>query len=325
MKYRLFPKSNQKISEIGHGTWGMGSMWGPRNDRQSIDALVYSLSHGVNFIDTAWIYGEGHSESLIASALKEAKTKSIFIASKVPPKNLQWPARHHISVKEAFPLEHIIEYTEKTLINLRKEQIDLQQLHVWSDNWLEEQDWPKIIDQLKTSGKVKYFGISINDHEPNSALRMVESGLIDSIQVIYNIFDQSPEEKLLPLCQKHNVAVIARVPFDEGSLTGQLSPTTTFHKKDWRKHYFTPERLKDIELRLKPIQEIANENNFTLPQLALKFCLSHPAVTTVIPGMRKLNHVKNNLSVAELPDLSKNCTNELKKQKWLRNFYPKHG
>ena len=317
---------SQKISEIGHGTWGMGSFWGPRDDRGNINALIYAMNLGINFIDTAWMYGEGHSEEVIGSALRQNKMlNDVFIASKVPPKNFKWPARHNEHVNDTFPKSHILEYTEKSLKNLRRDYLDLQQIHVWSDNWTTQQDWLEIIQNLKASGKIKYFGISINDHEPNSALKMVESGLIDSVQVIYNIFDQSPEEKLFTLCQKMNVKIIARVPFDEGALTGNINSKTKFHKKDWRKHYFTPERLIELEKRILPIQEFAKSKNLSLAQLALQFCLSHPQVTTVIPGMRKKDHVQMNTKASELAPLTKNDLEFLKKQKWPKNFYPSHG
>lgn len=319
MQTRPFGKTNLTISEIGHGTWTMGSMWGPRDDRAAIDALVRSLELGVTFIDTAFVYGDGHSEGLIASAFKQAR-KKVFVATKVPPKNFQWPAKHHIPVSETFPADHIIKFTETSLKNLKMECVDLQQLHVWSDNWLEQGDWLTAIEKLKHEGKIKFFGVSINDHKPDSALKIVESGLIDSVQVIYNIFDQRPEEKLFPLCQKMGVAVIARVPFDEGSLTGKLTPETQFPKGDWRKHYFTPERLKETCARVEKLRFLEKDGR-TLPQAALQFCLSHPAVTTVIPGMRKIAHVEDNCAAAG-KKLSADELTELKKQAWPRNFYP---
>src|SRR3989338_127645 len=194
MQYRIFGRTGEKVSEIGHGTWTMGSMWGPRDDKAALDSLIRALELGVTFIDTAWVYGDGHGEELIAAALKKTK-KKVFVATKCPPKNFGWPARHHVPVEETFPPEHVIAYTEKSLKNLRMDCVDLQQLHVWSDNWLEKPIWLEAVEKLKRQGKIRYFGVSINDHEPDSALKIVQSGLIDSIQVIYNIFDQTPEEK----------------------------------------------------------------------------------------------------------------------------------
>lgn len=327
MQYRTFGRTNQKISEIGHGTWSMGGRWGARDDRGAINSLIQSLNLGINFIDTAWVYGEGHSEGLIASAFRESKKKA-FVATKIPPKNGHWPARHNISIEEYFPPEHIIEYTEKSLKNLRMDCVDLQQLHVWSDSWLkEDQNWLTAIEKLKQQGKIKYFGVSINDHEPNSALKIVESGLIDSVQVIYNIFDQTPEEQLFPLCQKKNVAVIVRVPFDEGSLTGMLTPDYKFHPNDWRKNYFTPESLQETCQRVEKLKKLVEEEKSVenLAQLALKFCLAHPAVSVVIPGLRQPKHVEDCIKASDGKKLSPQTLAQLKQHAWPRNFCPKYG
>lgn len=321
MRYRRFGRTGELVSEIGHGTWTMGGMWGARDDRAAIDSLVRSLELGVNFIDTAAVYGDGHSERLIASALREAK-KQAFVATKVPPKNYQWPASHEVPVAKTFPAEHIVAYTERSLKNLKTERIDLQQLHVWSDTWLGEGDWLDAIERLKSQGKIRYFGVSINDHQPDSALKIVQSGLIDSVQVIYNIFDQTPERHLFPLCEKQNVGVIVRVPFDEGSLTGTLTPDYKFHKKDWRKHYFTRERLKETCERVARLKFFVRDEIKTLSQLALKFCLSHPAVSTVIPGMRTISHVEENCAASDGKLLTKEELEELKRHAWERNFYP---
>lgn len=324
MQYRKFGQSEILVSKIGHGTWGMGGMWGPREDHTAIAALIRGLELGINFIDTAAVYGNGHSEELIASALKKHKAKDVFIASKVPPLNRQWPAREK-NVSLVFPKEHIISETEKSLKNLRRDYLDLQQLHVWQDDWLKTPEFLEAVDTLKTQGKIKCFGISINDHDPNSAIQAVESGLIDSVQVIYNIFDQTPENKLFPTCEKHNVAVIVRVPFDEGSLTGKLTPNTEFHKKDWRKYYFTKARLEETCTRVESLKHLLDENSPDLPSLALQFCLSHPSVTTVIPGMRTLSHVESNCRISDLPKLTSEKREQLKIFSWPRNYYPSHG
>jgi aryl-alcohol dehydrogenase-like predicted oxidoreductase len=321
MQYRPFGKTNLNVSEIGHGTWTMGGMWGPRNDREAINALVRSLELGVTFIDTAAVYGHGHSESLIASAFRDAKTK-VSVATKIPPKNFQWPAKSDVSVKETFPKNHIIELTELSLKNLRADSIALQQFHVWSDSWLQESDeWLEAIYSLKTQGKIKFFGISINDHDPNSALKAVSSGLIDSVQVIYNIFDQEPAEKLFPLCQKHGVAVIVRVPFDEGSLTGKITRETVFHKKDWRSRYFTKERLEETCQHIDLLCDDTKHLHKPLYQIALEFCLAHPAVTTVIPGMRTTKHVKDNCIISQGDCLQDSDLKRLKRHAWKRNYY----
>ncbi len=321
LQNKYFGQSEQTASILGHGTWTMGGHWGPRDDRGAIDALVRALEAGITFIDTALVYGDGHSESLIASALREAKKKA-FVATKIPPLDRHWPARPDSLVADTFPADHIIKSTETSLNNLRTDCIDLQQLHVWSNSWFGNGDWLEAIGQLKNAGKIRHFGISINDHDPRSALTLVESGLIDSVQVIYNIFDQSPEEELFPLCQKKNVAVIVRVPFDEGSLTGCLDFTKPFHKKDWRRFYFTEERIVETQKRIFDLKDVAQKHQMTLAQMALRFCLSHPAVTTVIPGMRTIQNVDANVAAAKLGALPQNIINELNSHAWPRNFYP---
>ncbi|MBU0504695.1 aldo/keto reductase [bacterium] len=321
MHHRPFGNTSLNVSEIGHGTWTMGGMWGPRNDRSAINALVKGIELGITFIDTAAVYGHGHSESLIASAFKEAKQK-VSVATKIPPKNFQWPAQHNIPLEETFPKKHIIELTEFSLKNLRTDCITLQQLHVWSDQWLEQGDELfETISLLKKQGKINYFGISINDHEPNSALEVVSSGLIDSVQVIYNIFDQEPANKLFPLCQKHGVAVIVRVPLDEGSLTGNITRETSFHKKDWRSRYFTKERLEETCQHVDQLRKDTQHLGKPLSHIALQFCLAHPAVSTVIPGMRTIDNVEKNCVVSGDALLKEVDLEKIKKHCWKRNFY----
>lgn len=324
MKRRVFGRTGVQVSEIGHGTWTMGSMWGPLDDAEATKSLYRSLEQGVNFIDTAFVYGDGHSEQLIGKVLKETGSKA-FVATKVPPKNYQWPARHDVPVTQTFPADHIVKFTETSLKNLARECVDLQQLHVWSDHWLTDLSWLSAVEKLKGEGKIRYFGVSINDHEPNSALKMVESGLIDSVQVIYNIFDQTPEEKLFPLCRKKNVGVIARVPFDEGSLTGKLTPGHKFPKGDWRIKYFTPERLNETCARVGKLKFLIRDEIKSLAQAALKFCLSHPAVSTVIPGMRTVTHVEENCAASDGKPLTCDELAALKNHAWPRNFYPVYG
>ncbi len=324
MKLRTFGKSGESVSEIGVGTWTMGGMWGPREDREAIDSLVLALENGVNFIDTAIVYGNGHSEELISSAFREAK-KRVFVATKAPPMNHRWPASHEVSVAEVFTKDWLIQCTEQSLKNLRSDFVELQQLHVWSDTWLTEPGWDEVlaaVATLKEQGKIRYFGVSINDHQPDTALKIVASGLIDSVQVIYNIFDQTPEANLLPLCQEKNVAVIVRVPFDEGSLTGTLTPETTFHKNDWRARYFTQERLPETCARVDKLKFLIRDEVKTMAQAALKFCLSNPAVTTVIPGMRKLPHIKDCVAASDGKFFTSAELAEIKKHAWPRNFYP---
>ncbi len=309
------------VSEIGYGAWGIGgAMWKESDDAESMIALHTAVDNGVTFFDTALAYGDGHSEQLIGRLRKEV-TAPIVIATKVPPKNQKWPAPHGIPFHEAFPKDYIIGCTERSLRHLDVEQIDVQQLHVWSDDWADADEIWSAAERLKRDGKIKAFGISVNDHQPESVVRAASTGMIDSFQVIYNIFDQSPETELLPLCIERGIAVIVRVPFDEGGLTGSITPDTTFPASDWRNHYFRGDRKREVFERVEKIKAVMGTEAVSMPELALRFILSHPAVSTVIPGMRKPAHVALNTAASDGRLLSAALRAELKLHAWPRNFY----
>jgi aryl-alcohol dehydrogenase-like predicted oxidoreductase len=319
MKKRTLGRTGWSVSEIGYGAWGIGvTWWGPTDDQESLEALRAAWDAGITFYDTAFVYGDGHSEKLIAQALTG---KAATIATKIPPKDGEWPGSPMTPVQKVFPAEWIRACTERSLKNLRRDTIDLQQLHVWSDAWLHQGEWQETITKLKQEGKIRAFGVSINDHQPNSALELVNSGIVDSVQVIFNIFDQSPAEKLFPACRAKNVGVIARVPFDEGGLTGTLTRNTTFAKGDFRGGYFRGDNLAQTVERAEKLKALLNDETRSLPDLALKFILAHPEVSTVIPGMRRAAHVASNTAVSDAHPLSAGLMAELKKHAWSRNFY----
>lgn len=310
-----------KVSEIGYGAWGIGgAQWLGGDDRESLAALRRALELGLNFIDTALAYGDGHSERLVGQVVREAP-QPVYVATKVPPKNRLWPARPGIGIREVFPYDYIIQCTEQSLRNLGLDHVDLQQLHVWNPEWIHEEDWRRAFEDLKRSGKVRFVGVSINDHQPDSALELIETGLIDTVQVIYNIFDQSPERRLFPLCQQRNIGVIARVPFDEGALTGQITAQSQFDPRDFRSFYFRGDRKRQVEERVAALRRDLAGVEGDLPEIALRFCLSHPAVSTVIPGMRKVRHVEANLAVSDKGPLDEQVLAILKKHAWEKNFY----
>lgn len=321
MRYRKLGRANFHVSEIGYGAWGIGgALWRGGRDKDALDALRLAIERGVNFIDTALAYGDGHSEELVGRVSKAAK-KKIVIATKVPPKNKLWPARPLIGISEVFPRDYIVECTEQSLKNLGVERVDLQQLHVWNPEWLASEEWRRAFEDLKKSGKAGAVGISINDHQPDSALEIVETGLIDTVQVIYNIFDQSPEAHLFPLCQKKNVGVIARVPLDEGSLTGKITEKTTFEPSDFRTFYFRGDRKKQVVEHVNALLKDLGSKEGPLPEVALRFCLSHPAVSSVIPGMRAMANVEANCAASDKGPLPKQTLAILKRHAWRRNFY----
>ncbi|MBI2119759.1 MAG: aldo/keto reductase [Elusimicrobia bacterium] len=319
MNYRVLGKTNLKISEIGFGAWAIGGgMWGKTDDQVSLKALRRSLDLGVNFIDTAAVYGKGHSEQLIAKVYRERKAQ-FLVATKIPPKNWQWPAKKGTPIKEAFPADWIREQTEKSLRNLKMECVDLQQLHVWAPNWVKENDWYETFLKLKEEGKIRFIGVSLNDHTPDESLELVQSGMADTVQVIYNIFDQSPEDNLFPLCKEKNVGVIARVPLDEGSLTGKFTKDKVFEEGDWRRDYFSPEILKETVERVEKLKFLVSEEKKSLTVGALKFCLSYPAVSTVIPGIRSIQQAEENISSSDGVLLSKELLEKLKTFRWVRD------
>ncbi len=321
MHYRRLGRTHIEVSEIGFGAWGIGKgWWGETDDRLSIRALLRALELGVTFVDTAYGYGDGHSERLIAKAFQEYRAR-VPVATKVPLKTGEWPPKPGTLAKHAFPKAWIIEHTEKSLRNLRTDCIEIQQLHIWRDEWLVETEWREAVELLQRQGKIRFFGVSLIDHAPETGLDAVRSGILDTVQVIYNIFDQSPEQELLPLCQQMDVGLIARVPLDEGGLTGSLRPDMRLDPETFQGFYFRGERLRETCARVERLKAFLREGVETLPKLALKFCLSHPVVATVIPGMRRPEHVEVNCAVPDAPDLTRQELGALKAHAWPRTFY----
>lgn len=321
MRYRKLGKTEAEISEIGFGAWGIGgNQWLGGKDDESERALRRAFELGVNFVDTALAYGDGHSEQLVGQALRSTFHR-IYVGTKVPPKNRIWPASPSTPISEVFPYDYIIESTNESLANLGVEQIYLQQLHTWTDAWTERDEWRRAAEQLKRSGKIRFFGISVAEHDPDSALEAVGTGLIDSVQVIYNIFDQTPEKNLFPLCQEKKVGVLARVPLDEGGLTGTITEETQFPPGDFRESYFRGDRKRQVMERVEALKKDLEGVPGTLPEIAIRFCLSHPAVTSVIPGMRRVASVESSCRAAAAGKLDERTLAILKRHAWNRNFY----
>jgi len=322
MKYRKLGGSGRDVSEIGYGAWGIGGVqWLGGRDDESLRAVHHAISHGLNFIDTALAYGDGHSERLVGRIVRESD-RQLYVATKVPPKNQLWPARPGIDIDQVFPYDYVMQCTEQSLRNLGVEAVDLQQLHVWNPEWIDRDDWRRAFEDLKRSGKVRAVGVSINDHDPDSALELVGTGLIDTVQVIYNVFDQSPEARLFPLALERQIGVIARVPLDEGGLTGEITPDTEFEPTDFRAGYFSGDRKRQVAERVTAIRRDLEGVPGTLAEIALRFCLSHPAVSTVIPGMRSVAHAEANAAVSDQGPLDPLTLGILRRHAWARNFYP---
>jgi aryl-alcohol dehydrogenase-like predicted oxidoreductase len=316
MRLRTFGRLGWKVSEIGYGMWGMGG-WSGSDDRESMASLELAAARGVNFFDTAQAYGEGHSEQLLAMLLKGNSGKRTFAATKVPPMNRQWPSLRGVPLADVFPRAYVRRYVDISRSNLGVDTIDLLQLHVWEDDWLDSGELAQTVAELKREGAIRAFGISQNRWEPWNGIRAVRSGLVDAVQVIYNIFDQAPEDELFPACRQNQVAVIARVPFDEGSLTGGLTLKSTWPEGDWRGTYFVPENLKASVAHADALKPLLPAGA-SMAELALRFILSNPDVSAVIPGMRKLANVEANVAASEAGPLSPELIARLRAHRWDR-------
>jgi aryl-alcohol dehydrogenase-like predicted oxidoreductase len=318
---RTLGRTGLEVSEIGYGAWGIGgTMWLGADDDESVRALNRAIDLGINLIDTALGYGNGHSEELVGQVVR-SRSERVVVTTKIPPKNMTWPAPDGIDPEEAFPAEWVRRCTERSLGNLGLDTIDVQQFHVWSDEWVGRGSWLEGIEALKAEGKIRAFGVSINDHQPSNALKLIESGAVDSVQVIYNVFDQSPEDELLDACSENGVGVLARVPFDEGSLTGRIGPDTEFPEGDFRNNYFRGDRLQQVDERVGAIVDELGISRDDLAEVALRYVLSHPAVSSVIPGMRSVRNVERNAAVGDGRGLPAEQVSALKRHRWDRNFY----
>jgi aryl-alcohol dehydrogenase-like predicted oxidoreductase len=316
MKYRRFGRSGWMVSEVGYGMWGMGG-WTESDDSESLVALQLSVELGCNFFDTAWGYGAGHSEGLLGQLVRANPGKKLYTATKIPPKNFTWPSRREFTLDDCFPPDHIEEYVHKSLANAGLESFDLMQFHVWEDSWVKDDRWAKKMDDLKREGLIHAVGISLNRWEPWNGVQAVRSGLIDAVQVIYNIFDQNPEDELFPACREMDVAVIARVPFDEGTLTGTLTLDSKWPEGDWRNTYFVPENLQSSIAHAEALRPLIPAG-MSMPEMAMRFILNEPTVSTIIPGMRKEKHVRANIACSDAGPLPESLHQALRAHRWVR-------
>ena len=316
MKYRTFGRTGWKVSEIGYGMWGLASWTG--SEEKEVDAsLDLAVELGCNFFDTAWAYSEGLSETIANRMLKRNADKQLYVATKIPPKNFIWPSKREFTLDACFPPDHIIEYTEKSLKNLGVDTIDLQQFHVWEDGWAGDERWQEAVSRLKEQGKIRAMGVSVNRWEPNNCLQTLKTGYIDAVQVIYNIFDQAPDDQLFPLCDTLDIGIIARVPFDEGTLTGNLTEDTTWPEDDWRSTYFVPANLESSVAHADSLRPLVPKG-MTMAEMALRFILCNETVSTIIPGMRNTKHARQNIGTSDGKRLPKDLLVELKKHRWDR-------
>jgi len=321
MNTRTLGRTGIEVSEIGYGAWGIGgSQWLGAQDDESLTSLRRAIELGLTFIDTALAYGRGHSEELVGQVVRE-QDHHIVVATKVPPKNQAWPAPDGIDPDEAFPGEWVRRCTERSLSNTGLDVLDVQQLHVWSDEWVGRGDWLETVQALKDEGKIRAFGVSINDHQPANAIELIKTGVVDTVQVIYNVFDQTPEDELFAACSEHGVGVIVRVPFDEGALTGSVGPDTEFPEGDFRNEYFRDDRRAQVAEHVGALLDDLGIERSELPEVALRYVLSHPAVSTVIPGMRSVRNAERNVALGDGKGLEAAVVEKLHAHRWDRNFY----
>jgi aryl-alcohol dehydrogenase-like predicted oxidoreductase len=320
MKYRKLGRTGFEVSEMAHGLWGM-SGWSGSDDRESLDALQLAADMGCNFFDTAWAYGEGKSDGLLGQILSANSKKRLYAASKIPPMNGKWPARSSYKYQDVFPADHVFKHADMIRKKLQTDSIDLLQFHVWDDSWTDEPEFRSTVDKLKRDGIIRHFGLSLNRWEPENGLKALRTGLVDAVQVIHNIFDQAPEDKLFPVCEELNIGVIARVPLDEGSLGGKMTLETKFPAGDWRAMYFGPKNLPRTIERVEKLKAVVPPG-LTLPQMALRYILSFPAVSTIIVGMRKPEHVRQNIAASDAGVLDAGLLRTLKNHRWDRKPEP---
>lgn len=316
MKYRTFGRLGWQVSDVGYGMWGLAG-WTGRDEEQIDESLQLAVDLGCNFFDTALAYGEGLSEQILGKLVRQNPDKKLYVASKIPPKNRKWPSRRGYQLADVFPADYIRSSTELSLKFLGMSSLDLMQFHVWEDDWATDDRWHKAVEQLKSDGLVKSFGISVNRWEPANVIKTLRTGLIDSVQVIYNIFDQNPEDELFPVCRELGVAVIARVPFDEGTLTGTLTKDSKWPEGDWRNIYFVPENLHPSVDRAEKLRPLVPAE-MTMADMAMRFILANPDVATIIPGMRRAANVRANIHSSDAPPLPAALLKELKAHRWDR-------
>ena len=316
MRTRTFGRTGWQVGEIGYGMWGMAG-WTGSDDEESLASMQRAVDLGCNFFDTAWGYGEGHSESLLGQLVRANPDRRLYTATKIPPKNFQWPSRREHELADCFPADHVRAYVGLSLESAGLDSFDLMQLHTWEDSWLEDDQWVRALQELRDEGAIGAIGISVNRWEPWNGVQAVRSGLVDSVQAIYNIFDQNPEDELLPACAEHDVAFIARVPFDEGTLTGAITRDTVFPPDDWRSTYFVPENLESSVAHAEALNPLVPED-MTLPEMALRFILGESRISTVIPGMRKLSHVESNIACSDAGPLDPGLMEQLRAHRWDR-------
>jgi len=320
MKYRRFGNTGLKVSEIGFGAWAIGGSWGDQKEEDSLKGLETALDRGVNFIDTAAGYGDGKSERIIGEFLK-SRSETVYVCTKTPPAPGKWPPSPYCRIEERYSEKYLRENVEERLRNLQAESLDVLLLHTWTRAWNDRPAALEILQKMKAEGLIKHIGISTPEHDQNCVVQLMRDGMVDVLQVIYNIFEQEPAAQLFPVAQETGTGIIVRVAFDEGVLTGKYTGKETFGADDFRSSYYAGDRLERGVRRTEKIKEEIGDSGYSMPELALKFALQHDAVSTVIPGIRNQKQALQNTSVSDLSDLSEDMMIRLREHSWNRGFW----
>ena len=322
MKYRDLGRTGLVVSEIGFGGWAIGGSWGPQSEADSVKALHRALDLGVTLIDTAAGYGNGQSERIIGKVMKERGAwGKVAVATKIPPSPGLWPPAPYDRADERYGEQYLRESLEERLANLGTDCVDILQLHTWSRAWNRDPYPLEVLQDLRDEGKLRFIGISTPEHDQNSFVQLIREGLLDVVQLIFNLFEQEPAAELLPAAAEAGVGVIARMPFDEGALTGKYTEGTTFAESDFRSRYFMGDRLKRVVREVGKVREDLEGTGVSLPEAALKFVLAHPAVSATIPGMRNPEQAQANCGVSDRPDLPEPLLLKLRRHNWRRAFW----
>lgn len=324
MRYRTFGKTNWQVSEIGFGGWQLGGTWGDVDDKESIETLLYAFEQGINFVDTAALYGAGRSELVIGKALKQWNDGRIYVATKMPPTVWNQQMDLDAPMRGRYPMVHAREQVEASLRRLDVECLDLLQLHGWYHQGCYELDWLEALHTLKAEGKIAHIGVSLHDARPDQGIELAKLGLVDSIQVLFNMFEQEPMENLFPEAQKTNTAIIARVPLDSGSLTGTWTEKTL---KEWdaddKRHqmYGKDGNFSATLERIEKVQETCAPYYENMAEAALRFALHPDAVSISIPGMRNKHEVDLNTVHCDGKTFAEDLVQDLSQHAWKHSFY----
>ena len=325
MRHRPFGKYSFNTSEIGFGAWAIGGSWGPQADADSLAALHRALDLGCNFIDTAAGYGDGRSEKLIARVLREravaGRKEKVFVATKTPPAPGLWPPSPYCDATERYSEKYLRENIAVRCANLGTPRLDLLQLHTWTRAWNRNPAPFKILRQLQQEGHIGLIGVSTPEQDQNSVIDLMRGGWVDSVQVIYNLFEQEPAAELLEVARECGIGVIVRVVFDEGVLTGKFTADTRFAADDFRARYFEGDRLARAIAHAGEIQRDLAGTGYTMAQAAIKFVLAHPAVSTIIPGIRSVAQAEANCGVSDLPLMPAALLEKLRRHNWRRGIW----